>query len=119
MTNGSKRPSGRKKKQQQRKSHNVQMGIRFTAKRNPLEVSQLPDATLLSIVTSPECSQSVMPTIKGDLSNFFEIGDARKLENYPGVGKAMALKLEALAEVTLRILGQRPTNQDDSEVFMS
>jgi DNA repair protein RadC len=112
------------KKRIQKKSEGVLLGLAFFRKKKPLQISQLTDAKLLEVLTNPDCSQTVMNLLGGDLSKHFDIGDARTLEHYPGVGKAMALRLEIIAEITLRILGQREESQpleipNTQEVFMS
>jgi hypothetical protein len=91
---------------QKPKSGGVLLAAAYFKKNAPLEVSRMSDAELLTLCTSKDCADSVLNVIGGKLENFFDIEDARRLEHYPGVGRAMALRLEVLAEVSLRILGK-------------
>lgn len=88
------------------KSGGVILAAAYFRKNAPLEVAAMSDAELLTLCTSKDCADSVLSVIGGKLENFFDIEDARRLEHYPGVGRAMALRLEVLAELALRIVAK-------------
>ncbi len=73
------------------------------SKRNPKPVRDLSDRDLLVIVLgNPKAAESVIEHV-GTLSSFSIIGDGAALLSRPGISKGIAIKLDALFELAVRI----------------
>lgn len=99
------------------RSQGVTAALRMFAKNNPKPASAYTDVELLTFVLgSPVAARSVMEACDGSLANLDQIGDAVVLVGrQPGVGLATALRVEALFEIALRILGSPPATESPQE----
>ncbi|WP_034383138.1 hypothetical protein [Deinococcus sp. YIM 77859] len=73
------------------------------SKRRPRPIAELSDRELLVILLgSPQAADTVLEHI-GSLGEYSRIGEGASLLHRPGIGKGVALKLDALFEYACRV----------------
>lgn len=97
----------------------VELARSIWRKRNPSDITAIPDGELLGYLIGEKAGNTVLEVI-GSAEKFFEI-QPRELMYYPGIGEATAAQLEVLGEWILRCLGERgeaavSSSQEPAEV---
>ncbi|THF88481.1 hypothetical protein E7T09_04550 [Deinococcus sp. KSM4-11] len=73
------------------------------SKRKPGSINDLTDRELLVILLgSPQAADTVLEHI-GEISQYSRIGEGGSMTHRPGIGKGVALKLDALFEFACRV----------------
>lgn len=76
---------------------------RIYSKRKPSPISELTDRDLLLVLLgSPQAVDTVLEHI-GNIGEYSRIGEGGSLMHRPGIGKGVALKLDALFEFACRV----------------